>query len=153
MSTPPRRLLVAVDGSPGSLQAGRVALQLAASWHATVRALAVLGRERAERLVDEADVSGVPARQRRQVALEDALAHLVRSGRDVGVAVEPILRVRPEAQPYEVILEEAERWPSDLLVVGRGSHHGIGRALLGSQAEQVLEFATLPVVVVPARGG
>jgi nucleotide-binding universal stress UspA family protein len=148
----PRRILIAVDGSPQALQAGRLAITLAISCHATVRAVAVLGKERGERLVDQAGGSGgASARERRRAALADALAYLVRSGTEAGVGVEPDLRVRPDAEPYEVILEEVERWAADLLLVGRGSHRGIGRALLGSQAEQVLEFATLPVIVVPAR--
>lgn len=150
----PRRILVALDGSPQALQAGRLAISLALACQATVRAVAVLGKERGERLLDRAgtaETAGATARERRQAALQDALTHLVRAGTKAGVTVEPALLIRPQAEPYEVILDELERWPADLLLVGRGSHQGIGRALLGSQAEQVLEFATLPVVVVPAR--
>ena len=84
-------------------------------------------------------------------ALKWAILDLAKSTRAPGVTVEPALRVRPQAEPYEAILDELERWSANLLLVGRGSHHGIGRALLGSQTEQVLEFATVPVVVVPAR--
>jgi nucleotide-binding universal stress UspA family protein len=150
----PQRILVAIDGSPQALEAGRLAITLAAACHATVRAVAVLGKERGEHLVDQARQSGVaPARKRRQAALEDALAHLVRVGTESGVTVEPGLRVRPQAEPYEAILDELERWSAELLLVGRGSHHGIGRALLGSQTEQLLEFARVPIVVVPARSG
>lgn len=153
MSSPPQRILVAVDGSPTSLRAGGLAIEFAASWRAEVRAVAVLGNERAERLVDEGGTGATPARERRRVALEGALEHLVRAGGEAGVTVESVVRVRPRDQPYEVILAEAERWTADLVMVGRGSHRGLGRALLGSQTEHVLEFANLPVIVVPARRG
>jgi nucleotide-binding universal stress UspA family protein len=144
-----RRILLAVDGSAGSLQASRLAFRLAASWGAALRAIAVVGKDRAGPLV--ARVETAPsARDRARASLEDTLAHLVRAGAEAGVTVEPALRVAPEVEPYEVILDEAERWPADLIVVGRGAHHGIGRALLGSQADHVLEFATLPIIVVPA---
>ncbi len=143
-----QRILLAVDGSAGSLQASRLAFRLAASWGAAIRAIAVVGKDRAGQLVDRE--AGPSARERARASLEDALAHVVRAGAEAGVNVESALRVGPEVEPYEVILDEAERWPADLIVVGRGSHHGIGRVLLGSQADHVLEFATLPVIVVPA---
>lgn len=144
-----QRILVAVDGSPGSLRASRLALELAAPLGATVRALAVAGKDRAEQLVDRAGSGAPSAAERRRASLEDALAHVVRSGAAVGVTVEFALRVRPEAEPYEVILDEAEQWRSDMIVMGRGRHHGVGRVLLGSQTDHVLEFAALPVIVVP----
>jgi nucleotide-binding universal stress UspA family protein len=147
-----QRLLLAIDGSAGSLQASRLAFRLAQSWGAALRAIAVVGRDRAGALVDRA-AGGSSARERARASLEDALAHVIRAGADAGITVEPALRVAEAAEPYEVILDEAERWPADLIVVGRGSHHGIGRVLLGSQVDHVLEFATLPVIVVPAVGG
>jgi len=143
------RILLAVDGSAGSLQASRLAFRLAVSWGAALRAIAVVGRDRAGPLVDRTE-AGQAAGERARASLEDALAHVVQAGAEAGVRVEPALRVSPAAEPYEMILDEAEQWPADLIVVGRGAHHGIGRALLGSQADHVLEFATLPVVVVPA---
>jgi nucleotide-binding universal stress UspA family protein len=143
------RILLAVDGSAGSLQASRLAFRIAASWGAALRAVAVAGKDRAGPLVDRAE-AGQSARERARASLEDALAHVVHAGAEAGVKIEPALRVSPAAEPYEVILDEAEQWPADLIVVGRGTHHGIGRALLGSQADHVLEFATLPVIVVPA---
>lgn len=151
MTECPQRILVAIDGSPQSLQAGRLAIGIAKSWGASVRAIAVLGRERGESLVNRATAREAPARDRLKRTFEDALHHLVRSAASAGVTVAPVLAVRPEVEPYEVILDVATTWPADLLVVGRGTHHGIGRALLGSQTESVLEFATVPVLVVPAR--
>ncbi len=143
-----QRLLLAVDGSAGSLQASRLAFRLAASWGASVRAIAVLGKDRPE-LVALAD-GGSSARARARASLADALAYVSRIGTEAGVKVDPALLVSPGVEPYEVILGEAERWSADVIIVGRGTHHGIGRALLGSQADHVLEFATLPVIVVPA---
>jgi nucleotide-binding universal stress UspA family protein len=50
--------------------------------------------------------------------------------------------------PREVILEEAERWPADLIVVGS---HGYGtwqRLLLGSVSQAVVSHANCSVEVV-----
>jgi len=53
----------------------------------------------------------------------------------------------------EVILEEAQKWPADLIVVGSHGRHGFKRFLLGSVSEAVAMNAHCSVVVVrgPAR--
>ncbi|MGH7618718.1 MAG: universal stress protein [Gemmatimonadaceae bacterium] len=146
------RILVAIDGSAASLAAARFAIDVAASRLATVRAVAVVGKDRDERiaaqLIDRVG-EGADSQARRRAALEDAVAHLVRLGTEAGVTVERALRVSPDREPYDVILDEADEWRAHVVVVGRGSHRGIGRALLGSQAEHLLEFAMIPVIVVP----
>lgn len=149
MSALPRTVLVAVDGSVASLRAARLAVDFAASWHARVRAVAIADHEGAERLLDTGPSSAQPARERRQAHLRDALEYVRGFASDAGVDVEAVLRPRAGAEPYELILREADHCHADLLVVGSRAHRGLGRALLGSQAEHVLEFAQLPVVVVP----
>ena len=44
--------------------------------------------------------------------------------------------------------EEASAWEADLIVVGTHGRRGIGRALMGSGAEQVLRMAPVPVLVI-----
>jgi nucleotide-binding universal stress UspA family protein len=141
------RILIAVDGSPASLRAAGLAIDLASAWAAEVRAMSVVGDEGAERLLDRFEASS--AKERRQSGLEYALEHVSRQGARRGVTVETIVRVGEGVPPYELILEEAAQWHADLLFVGRRSHRGLGRALLGSQTEHILEFAHVPVVVVP----
>jgi nucleotide-binding universal stress UspA family protein len=145
------RILIAVDGSPASLRAASLAIDLAVAWHADVRAIAVLGEEAADRFLEPSRPHERSAMERRRNGLEYALEHLSRSGAGKGIKVQSVLRVRKDAPPYEVILEEAATWKADLLFVGRTSHRGLGRALLGSQTEHILEFAHTPVVVVPAE--
>jgi nucleotide-binding universal stress UspA family protein len=140
MTNPFERILAATDGSVASLKAARLAIALAGSCAARVRIVAV---------VDDETVPRAQSRKRREDQLRDTLQYLRRLGTDAGVEVEVTLEKGAEAAPFEVILEEADRWRADLLFLGRRSHRGLGRALLGSQAEHVLEFSRLPVVVVP----
>jgi nucleotide-binding universal stress UspA family protein len=140
MSAAPRNILLATDGSLASLKAARVAVALAASCQGRLRVLAV---------AEEGPAPPQLSPERREAQLRDAMDHVRRLGAEAGLDVEAVLRRRADAQPYELILEEAEHWPADLLFLGRRSHRGLGRALLGSQTEHVLEFAQLPVVVVP----
>lgn len=149
MNMLPQRVLAAVDGSLASLHAVRLAIALAASWGAAVRAVAVADAESVERFPEMAGPVGPSARERRMVQLRDALDYAQRLAGEAGVEMEALLREAGPAQPYEVLLREAELWGAELLFLGRSEHRGIGRALLGSQAEHVLEFARLPVVLVP----
>lgn len=140
MSARSRRFLLAVDGSVASLEAARLAFDFAASCNARVRVIAV---------VEEGPGRHAQSPEHREAQLQDAVDYVGRLGTDAKLEVEAVLRRRVGAEPYELILQEAGDWSADLLFMGRRSHRGLGRALLGSQAEHVLEFAQLPVVVVP----
>jgi len=143
-----RRVLVAVDDSPASLAAARLAVELAATWNASLRAVSVVG----DHLVDErlAAVLGPPEPEplarRRENAASAVLRHLARLAEQSGV---PIETRQLDGEPAAVILDEARRWPADLVVLGRSDRHGAGEPYIGAQTRQVLEFADRPVLVVP----
>jgi nucleotide-binding universal stress UspA family protein len=140
MTGPSLKFLVAIDGSVASLEAARRALDLAASCKARVRIIAV---------VEEGPGERAQTPERREAQLKDAVDYVRRLGTESGLTVEAFLRRRAGAEPYELILQEADDWTADILFMGRRSHRGLGRALLGSQAEHVLEFAQRPVVIIP----
>ena len=62
-----------------------------------------------------------------------------------GVAVESVVRF---GDPVVEILDEAEAFGADLIVVGTAGRSGIGRVLLGSVAERVFAKAPVPVMLV-----
>ncbi len=51
----------------------------------------------------------------------------------------------------DVINEEAERGPADLIVIGTHGRRGFNRLLLGSVAESVIRTASKPVLIVRGR--
>ena len=51
----------------------------------------------------------------------------------------------------DLIVDEAVAAKADLIVIGTHGRRGIGRLLLGSDAEQMLRLAPMPVLLV--RGG
>lgn len=136
-----KRILVCADGSRASLGAARLAIDLAQRWQSALRAVYV---------VEGAVIDGEPA--------ADVLARLKESGRAIleriaglaaarGVAVETGLL---EGVPFDVILQDARAWHADVIVMGRTGRTGPGRALLGTEAERVLEFSDRPVLIVPS---
>ncbi len=57
----------------------------------------------------------------------------------------------PSASPKELILNEAEEWGADLIVVGSHGRRGVSRFLLGSVSETVAAHASCSVEVVRQR--
>ncbi len=56
-----------------------------------------------------------------------------------------------EGAPKHLIIEEAERWGADLIVLGTHGHGPAGRFLLGSVAQAVVLHAPCSVEVVRVR--
>ncbi len=48
----------------------------------------------------------------------------------------------------KLILEAADEWPADLIVMGTHGRRGVRRVVLGSDAELVLRTAKVPVLLV-----
>ena len=53
----------------------------------------------------------------------------------------------------DVILDAAQAWPADLIVIGTHGRRGPSRWFLGSDAEDVLRGATVPVLLVRGSDG
>lgn len=79
---------------------------------------------------------------RKQVSAElDALAEPYRKDGP------PVSVLLVEGIPYKGILDRAEEWGADLIVMGTHGRSGVERALAGSVAERVIRLAPCPVLV------
>jgi nucleotide-binding universal stress UspA family protein len=56
-----------------------------------------------------------------------------------------------EGDPGTEIIQEAESWPADLIVVGSHGHRGLKRLLLGSVAHYVVNHAPCSVQIARVR--
>jgi nucleotide-binding universal stress UspA family protein len=65
-----------------------------------------------------------------------------------GLEVDTLLLESTGPRASELIVEQARAWAADLIVIGTHGRRGIGRFLLGSDAEQVLRLAPVPVLLV-----
>jgi nucleotide-binding universal stress UspA family protein len=80
-----------------------------------------------------------------QKCLDDAAGTIARDA--ASLRVTPLLL---EGWPSDVILDEAERWPADLIVVGSRGYGAIKRLFLGSVSLAVATGAPCSVEIVRA---
>ena len=64
--------------------------------------------------------------------------------------VDTVLVERTAARISERIVEQAKAWGAELIVIGTHGRRGVGRMLLGSDAEQTVRIAPVPVLLVRA---
>ena len=141
----PRRIVVGVDGSDGSLAALSFALDEARDHRATVEAVWAWHHPRSygwAATLDDWD----PVTDADRI-LADALKAVTAGGPP---PVKVSLRVA-EGQPADVLVRVAAG--ADLLVVGSRGHGGFAGLLLGSVSQQCTHHAPCPVVVVPPLAG
>jgi nucleotide-binding universal stress UspA family protein len=145
-----KRILVAVDGSKTSQLALRQGIQLAKEQHARLRLVHV---------VDEVSLNVETPHQleafwnavRKAGAriLEKEKARAVRAGIQPETKLLEIQTIgRLVRRVAEFIVQEAERWPADLIVIGTHGRRGISHLFLGSVAEGVVRISTTPVLMV-----
>jgi nucleotide-binding universal stress UspA family protein len=146
-----QRILVPVDGSPTSLRGLDEALRLAKLTGATLRLVHVVDELKYVTgfetfAVYSSDV--VPL-------MEAAGEQVLRQGRELaeraGIKAETVLFTSLAGRVSELVVEQARAWNAELIVIGTHGRHGVGRVLLGSDAEQVLRISPVPVLVVNAH--
>lgn len=82
---------------------------------------------------------------------EELLAKAKENITAAGVMVETELSESPGARVAEVIIDRAQHWGADLIVLGTHGRRGFERVMLGSDAEQVVRISPLPVLLVRYR--
>jgi nucleotide-binding universal stress UspA family protein len=80
-----------------------------------------------------------------RAAIDDAMEVLRRSGNNFEITSDIA-----EGSPKRVILDEAEAWDADLIVVGSHGRRGLDRFLLGSVSQAVALHASCSVEIVRA---
>ena len=146
-----QRILAAIDGSPTAMRGLDEAIRLAKLAGAQLRILHVLD-----------ELIFVTGFETGATYLNDVLPRLKEGGESTlaegkaradaaGVAADTQLVECFGQRTSETIIAEAEAWKADLIVLGTHGRRGIGRFLLGSDAEQVLRNARVPVLLVRAK--
>jgi len=143
-----KRILVPVDGSATSAKGLEEAIQLAKLTDASLELVHV---------VDELSLAiGVEAyvtySQDVIAALRDGAREILDKAQQraasAGVRVDTKMIETFGARVADLIVDETVAAKADLIVIGTHGRRGVGRLLLGSDAEQILRLAPVPVLLV-----
>jgi nucleotide-binding universal stress UspA family protein len=139
-----KRILVPIDGSGTSLDALMAALQLAREGGGCIRIVQLLD-----------PLTYLTGFEAGATAMQDARDYAMRTtvdamelARDAEVPADCRILDKPGSRLAEVVADEAREFDADLIAVGTHGRRGIGRVLLGSDAEQVIRLAPVPVLAV-----
>ena len=145
-----QRILVAIDGSATATRALDEAIQLARQTGGTLC------------LVHVSDDSHyATGYETGQAFFEDVVPFIKRSGKEIlaagfaraaGVPAETLLVDGAGKSVAEIVVTQAQAWSAELIVAGTHGRRGIGRAVMGSDAENIVRVSAVPVLLVRTPG-
>jgi nucleotide-binding universal stress UspA family protein len=147
-----QRIFVAIDGSETSRRALDHALLLAVEQHAHVRIVHAI--EWIEHLALSlsggypVDFSGLAKSRREegQRVLADAKTESEAAGLEAEFAI--LEGKEPMDRTGGLLVQDADKWDADLIVIGSHGRTGLARFVLGSVAESVIRTAQRPVLLI-----
>jgi nucleotide-binding universal stress UspA family protein len=147
-----RKILVAVDGSAASAKGLREALRLAKAEDARLFILHVVDEYPAFAALDGmmAGAPGVDLVPALREGGKRVLAKAQAVAAKQNVKAKAILREMLSGPAAYPIVREARKVGADLIVLGTHGRRGVRRLVLGSDAEQVVRTASVPVLLVRA---
>ena len=142
-----KHILVAVDGSKTSNAALQEAITLAKEGDANLRIVYV---------VDEVNLNvetpgGLEAfwealRRSGEAILEEAKTRARKAGIEAETRLLEIQTLGHRVA--DMVVQEAEAWPADVVVIGTHGRRGLHRLILGSVAEGVVRISSTPVLLI-----
>ena len=143
-----QRILVPVDGSPTSTQGLGEALRLARMSGGQVRLLHLVDTlSLALMLGAYGAFTGDIADDVRKEG-EKILKNCRQQALDAGITADVVMEEGTRGRLAELVQEQVKSWPADLVVLGTHGRRGVGRMVLGSDAEQVVRSCPVPVLLV-----
>jgi nucleotide-binding universal stress UspA family protein len=145
------RILVAVDGSAASNKGLREAIRLAKAGRAKLFIVHVVDEFQAFAAMDGMAVApGVDLVPWLREGGKRVLAKAQAAASKQGVKGKGVLREMVGGPAADKIVREARKVRADLIVLGTHGRRGMRRLVLGSDAEQVVRTASVPVLLVRA---
>jgi len=143
-----QRILVPIDGSPTSMQGLVEAIRLAKLTGGQLRLLHMVDALSLTMTMGaygafSGDVYDDMQKEGQKI-LEDGRQQAL----DAGVAADVVALEGVRSRLADLVLEQVKSWPADLVVLGTHGRRGVGRMLLGSDAEQVVRSCPVPVLLV-----
>lgn len=144
-------ILVPTDGSDASVEALDEAFEIAKRFDATVHALYVVDESAVAMLgLDDLsfDAYGDEYFEDMEAFGKQATDRIRRAAEEEGLDV---VTAVVDGFPHRAIVEYANEYSIDLIVMATHGHRGVQHALLGSTTERVLRRSDVPVLTVRMR--
>jgi nucleotide-binding universal stress UspA family protein len=143
-----RRILVPIDGSPTARRGLDAAIRLARQTGASLRLFHAIDDPFTALGIDDVvaaprNIDALLERNARRI-VDEGLAAAARAG----VAADDEIEYRLHGPLPDLVAEAARGWTADLIVIGTHGRRGVTRMLAGSDAEQILRAAPVPVMMV-----
>ena len=145
-----QRILVPIDGSTTSNQGLDEAIKLAKLTGASLRVIHVVD---ALTFATGSELYGgfasdvIPQmREAGEQIVEKARTRV----KEQGVKVDSLLFDSLSTRVSDIVVDQAKAWDADLIVIGTHGRRGVKRLMLGSDAEQIVRMAPVPVLLVRA---
>ncbi len=142
-----RRILVPIDGSPTSTRGLAEAIRLARDQGAALRLVHVL-----DELIVTPGAETVVYLDNTVDLLREAGAQILARAKtlvqEAGLQPESVILEIMGGRAADSVVAEANRWGADLIVLGTHGRRGVGRLVMGSDAEEVVRTAQVPVLLV-----
>jgi nucleotide-binding universal stress UspA family protein len=143
------RILLAIDGSPHSQVAVDEVARRPWPSKSTIRVVSVIQPytpPATEVVLAGATLEDI--RQQQASSAEQITKRAAHTMGETGLSTETAVR---EGDPRSAIVDEADEWEADLIVVGSHGRTGLARWMLGSVAQAVVGHASCSVEVVRRR--
>ena len=143
-----QRILVPVDGSACASRGLSEAIALCRLTGGRIRVVHVIDEPFVALGTDGAIGASADLVTLAREASQRVLAQAAEAVRQAGVPVDDVLLDSFEGRVCELVVDAAKAWAADLVVIGTHGRRGVGRMLLGSDAEQILRLCPVPVLLV-----
>lgn len=136
-----KKLVVAYDGSEGSMKALAWAVDLAVMLHSNVVVVTVVKPPEFSSIIDEVDEFYADGEKHCRSLLEKAVAYGQEHGLDLQTKV-------LHGHPAESLVRYAADRKADLIVMGTRGLGGFKNLVIGSVAQKVVTYSKVPVTVI-----
>lgn len=145
-----QKILVPIDGSQTSMRGLQEAIKLGKLTGARLRLIHVVDDLSFATGMEAASMMTGEMLQLLREGGERVLAKAKARVEKAGLRVDTALRDGVEGRVCDLVTAEASAWKAGLIVLGTHGRRGVGRMLMGSDAEMIVRTAAMPVLLVRA---
>jgi nucleotide-binding universal stress UspA family protein len=143
-----KRILVPVDGSGTSRRGLQEAIALAGLTGGQLRLLHVVDELSAAMSMSGQGVVSADMFQLLREGGEQVLAEALAVVQSHQLVADSVLIEGFTGRLCDHVLAQARQWGAEIIVLGSHGRRGVGRMVMGSDAEQIIRTAQVPVLVV-----